>query len=160
MSLDDPNSSTCLKFLQTTFLLPICKMGVFPTQTQEHDFRCWKSLFSCWLASAESYQTKLMYITLDYANYFCILSISKGGELLINIVVCDTKCCKRLFSFSLARRSLANKHSCACLSMLQTTYSFQLAIVLLTLTQVHDSKYCKRLLFFPLANEVSYTPKP
>ena len=45
--------------LQTIFLLPISKGRILPTQTQVHDYRCWKRLFSSPLVRVKSNSPKL-----------------------------------------------------------------------------------------------------
>ena len=64
-------------FFLSTFLLPTSKGGVLPTQTQVHDCRCCKQLFS--------------------------YSLARGGVLPTQTLVHHSRCCKQLLSYPLVR---------------------------------------------------------
>ena len=84
--------------LQTIFLLPISKGRILPTQTQVHDYRCCKRLFSGPFAHPISSAWLQMLLTIF------LLTISKGGVLSTQTQEHDYRFCKRLYSGPLAIR--------------------------------------------------------
>ena len=90
-SLNQPNSGAWLQILQTSSLIPIRK--------------------------GESYPSKFQCMTLDVANVF-LIPIRNGGVLSSRTSVYDSKSCKRLFLFLLARgKSYTFKLQCMTLNV-------------------------------------------
>ena len=160
-----------------TFLLPITKRRVLPTQTPVHDSRCCKWCFSSPVVSGDSYPPK----TLVYDSrcckrlFFCPLSRGEAYPLKLQCMTRDVRNdispfhyigaslthpitgaslqMLQRFSCSLARVSLTQPTSTAWLQMLQTTFFLPISQrgILPTQTPVHDSRCCKRLFACPLA---------
>ena len=150
-SLTYLNSSALLQMLQTTFLLPVSKGGVLPTQ-----ILVMTPNVSNDLSSAHQQEESLTTQSLEH----------------------DSKCCKLFFSSPSARGSVTYLNSSALLQILQTTFLLPISKrrvkpiqilqstflrliskgkqVLPTQTLVHNSKCCKLFFSCPSARAESY----
>ena len=117
-----------------SFLIRIDNGRVSLNQTLVHVSKSCKRLFSFPLERVESYPTKFKCMTVNLANIFSYFHMQEG-DLPSQTPVHDSKCCKRLFSFPLARRE---------------SYPTKLQCI---------TKCCKRLFSFSLAMGESYPTK-
>ena len=134
--------------------------GVLPTQTQVHDSRCCKWLFSSPLARGSlTYLNSSALLQKLQTTFF--LPISKRRVLPTQTQVHDCRCCKWLFSSSLARVSPIYLNSSTLLQMLQTIFLLTISNrgVLPNQTQVHDYRWCKWLYHCRSARRESYPTK-
>ena len=143
-----------------TFLLKNSNEGVLLTQTPVHDSRCCKRLFSCLIARGSPTNPNSS-AWLQMLQTTFLLSISKRGLLPTQTPVHDSRLCKGTFSCPLARGNLTHPNSSAWLEMLQTTSFLPISWgkITQTQTQLHDSRYCKRILSCPLERGEFYQLK-
>ena len=136
------------------------KVGVLPTETPVHDSICCKPLFSCTLARGESYPPKFQCMTTDVETT-SFLTISKRAVLTTQTPLHDSRCCKPLLPFPLAKgESYPTNYQCMTTDVETTSLlTNSKGGVLPTQTPVHYSLCCKPLLSLPLARGESYPPK-